>query len=136
MSTEPEKKRKLLHTVSNNLVRVVVVLGALSLCSTLAIGARAWFATTVDAVSITVNAGGFAPSEATCAAGSLNLSVSNQSGAEALTLRLTRDSGELVQEISLPQGTSQWSGEVTLSSGGYTLMEVNHPAWLFHINAQ
>lgn len=112
------------------------MLSALVLCSTLAIGARAWFAATVDAVSVTVNANGFAPSEATCAAGNLNLSVSNQSGTEGLTLRLMRDSGELVQEIAMPQGTQQWSGEVMLSSGGYTLMEANHPAWLFHINAQ
>jgi hypothetical protein len=108
----------------------------LLLCSTLAIGVRAWFKASLDVVSITISDDGFAPSEITRAAGSFSLAVSNQSGAGGLTLKLTRDNGETVQEISMPQGAEQWSGEVTLSSGGYTLTEANHPAWLFHITAQ
>jgi hypothetical protein len=115
---------------------LILIVAALLLLSTLTIGARAWLRAPLETVSITVHATGFAPSEMTRAAGSFNLAVANQSGAGELSLRLTRDSGELVREFSVPQGAQQGSAELELSAGGYTLTEANHPAWLFHITAQ
>lgn len=124
----------MLNTVLNR--RVLTVIGLLLLCSTLAIGAHAWLRAPMDTVAVTVTATGFTPPEITLSAGSFNLSVTNQSGTDGLAMKLMRDSGEVVQEFTLSQGTQQWSGEVTLSAGGYTLTEANHPAWLFHITAQ
>ncbi len=117
-------------------VRAVLLISAVLLCSTLTIGARAWLRAPVETVSVTATAEGFAPSEVTRSAGSFNLEVLNQSGAEGLTLKLMRDSGELVREMVLPPGAQQWSEEVDLPVGDYTLIEANHPAWLFHITAQ
>lgn len=128
--------QKMIDKFLKSKVRIAMLTVALLLCSTLAIGARAWFTAPIETLTVTVNAEGFTPPEVTRSAGSFNLSVINQSGAQALTLRLTRDNGELVQEISVTQGAQQAVAEVTLTAGGYTLTEANHPAWLFHISAQ
>lgn len=136
MSTKHRTQPKMIQNLLKNRVRVVLVISAVLLFSTLAIGSRAWLRVPLETVSVTVTADGFAPSEATRSAGSFNLEVLNQSGAEGLTLKLMRDSGELVGEYIIPQGAQQWSEEVELAAGGYTLTEATHPAWLFHITAQ
>jgi hypothetical protein len=87
-------------------------------------------------VQITLRADGFTPSEVTHAAGSFTLTVVNESGSQSLNLRLVRENGELVREMSITSGQQQWSGAVELPSGGYYLTEANHAAWLFHIVVQ
>jgi hypothetical protein len=88
-------------------------------------------------VSVTLRFEGFDPEETTVQAGRFLLAVNNQSGAEGLVLRITREeTGELVQELTVPAGAQDWSAEVELGAGGYLLSEVNHPAWLLHIIAQ
>lgn len=136
MSTKHRTETMLLGSLLKNRFRVVLLLSAVLLFSTLAIGARAWLRAPLETVSVTVTADGFAPSETTRAAGGFNLEVLNQSGADGLTLKLMRDSGELVQEFIIPQGAQQWSEEMNLTAGGYTLTEATHPAWLFHITTQ
>ena len=117
-------------------VRMMMMVAALVLVGTLAMGTRALLRPPVETVSVTLHANGFEPSETVRAGGTFNLSVSNQSGVGTLSLKLTRDNGELVQEIAVAQGTAQATVEVTLPAGGYTLTEATHPAWLFHITAQ
>ena len=138
MKKADNKGKEMKHKTVRSKVRITLALGAaVLLCSTLAIGARAWWLRApVETVAVVINAEGFTPSEATRAAGSFTLAVTNQSGAEGLTLRLTRDSGELVQEIAVGAQAQQSSVEVSLPAGGYTLTEANHPVWLFHITAQ
>lgn len=136
MSTKHRTKPAILWSLRNNRFRIVLVISAVLLFSTLAIGARAWLRVPLETVTVTATADGFAPSEATRAAGSFNLEVLNQSGADGLTMKLMRDSGEPVREFIIPQGAQQWSEEIDLSAGGYTLTEATHPAWLFHITAQ
>lgn len=136
MSMKHRTQPRMMQSLLKNRVRVVLLISAVLLFSTLAIGARAWLRAPLETVLVTVTVDGFAPSEVTRAAGSFNLEVSNQSGAEGLTLKLMRDSGELVGEFIIPQGAQQWSEEVSLTAGGYTMTEANHPAWLFHITAQ
>jgi hypothetical protein len=136
MKKADNKGKEMKQKTVRSKVRITLALGAVLLCSTLAIGARAWLGAPVETVAVVINAEGFTPSEVTCAAGSFTLSVTNQSRAEGLTLRLARDSGELVQEITVGAQGQQASTEVSLPAGGYTLTEANHPAWLFHITAQ
>lgn len=137
MINEQHQAQEALETPPGSINRKLLLIAAvLVLFSTLTIGAHAWLRAPLETVSITVHATGFSPSEVTRAAGSFNLSVTNQSGAGELLLRLTRDSGELVREFSVPQGAQQGNAELELSAGGYTLTEANHPAWLFHITAQ
>ncbi len=136
MKKADNKGKQMKQKLVRSKVRIITVLGAVLLCSTLAIGARAWLRAPVETVAVVITAEGFTPSEVTCAAGSFTLSLTNQSGVEGLTLRLARDSGELVQEIAIGAQAQQSSAEVSLSAGGYTLTEASHPAWLFHITAQ
>lgn len=136
MSMKHGTQTKMVQSLLKNRVRVVLLISSVLLFSTLAIGARAWLRAPVETVVVTMTADGFAPSEVTLAAGSFNLEVLNQSGADGLTLKLMRDSGEVVGEFIIPQGAQQWSQEVNLAAGGYTLVEATHPAWLFHITAQ
>jgi hypothetical protein len=136
MPREQKREAKMLRGLLTGKARVAMIVATLLLCSTLAVGARAWLTATVEMVAITINATGFAPSETTLPSGTFTLTVINQSGVEGLALKLTRDGGELVQEIALPHGAQQTSVELTLPAGGYTLTEASHPAWLFHITAQ
>ena len=135
MKTEQKTMRKVKNLLSSQ-ARLVTVVLALLIFSTLALGARAWLRAPIETVTVTVHANGFTPSETIRAAGSFTLAVDNQSGIDSLTLKLVRDGGEMVQEIAVPQGTHTLSTELNLAAGGYTLTESNHPAWLFHITAQ
>jgi hypothetical protein len=87
-------------------------------------------------VNTTLRADGFTPSEMTHTSGSFTLVVVNESGVQGLNFKMTTESGEVIREMSLPQGQGQWSGIIDLPSGGYYLTEVNHAAWLYHITAQ
>ena len=149
METGPVMKRLMGRT--SRIAMIAVVMAALG---ALGIHARPWIgqrlmpkspvaannpATSMvpqtGAVSTTLKSNGFQPAAVT-RAGQFTLSISNQSGVDGLSLVLKRDSGEQVRQISMPAGTSTWSDVIDLPAGGYTLVEVNNPAWLFHITVQ
>lgn len=120
--------------LSPALFAVLLALGGLSVW---AVSAPAPAPQEPPLVAVTLRFEGFDPEETTVQAGRFLLSVNNQSGAEGLVLRINRDgSGELVQELTIPPGTQDWSAEVEIGPGGYLLSEVNHPAWLLHFIAQ
>jgi hypothetical protein len=135
-------------------VRIVVTALVLVVISALAINARPWLGERLLAksssrtnmtaiqpvvqsgmVSTTLKSVGFEPASTTIG-GAFTLSISNQSGVDGLNFVVKRDSGEQVREINVPAGTLSWSGVIDLPAGGYTMMEVNHPAWLYHITIQ
>jgi hypothetical protein len=64
------------------------------------------------------------------------LSVDNRSDTSGLTLRLIGEGGTLVREFKVPANTLDWSAEVELSVGHYTLTEADHSAWNCQISIQ
>jgi hypothetical protein len=87
-------------------------------------------------VTVMLETDGFSPASMTRAAGSFLLVIDNRSGADSLSLQLRHDGKGKVLEYSVPAGAQNFSQEIVLEPGEYTLKEVNHPAWLFHITAQ
>lgn len=88
------------------------------------------------AVSLTLGAEGFDPARVSRDGGTFTLSISNQTGAGAVTLHLYRSDGEKLREIGVTAGASGWSGEVNLAPGSYTLVAPDNPAWSCNLKVQ
>ncbi len=80
-----------------------------------------------DEVTLTLTADGFAPVQLTRPAGRFMLSVENRTDAKALTLKLSDGGGAVVREIRVRENTTDWSEELNLTAGQYTLAEETHP---------
>ncbi|HEY0324118.1 MAG TPA: hypothetical protein VGC66_24445 [Pyrinomonadaceae bacterium] len=95
-------------------------------------------ASQVETVSVVLGTRAFTPASTTRAAGAFRLEVTNQSGAQEVTLQLRRDNGgALVQEWRVQSGAAQtWSEVIDLAQGGYTLSVAENPACLFHITLE
>lgn len=88
----------------------------------------------VEEVRTTLTTTGFDPPEARRAPGRVRLTVVNQSGQQARTLRLKRlGSSEVIHEGQMAAGAGEWSEEFDLGVGKYVLSEANNPAWLFYL---
>lgn len=88
-------------------------------------------------LTITLSSQGMTPASATVGTGIVHLRIENQSGQDHLTLRLSRDSGELVREISLPDKTPEITTELELKTGGqYVLSEASNTSWKCSLTAQ
>jgi hypothetical protein len=87
-------------------------------------------------VSLTLRSNGFDPMSIQHSAGSFTLSINNQTDSSAVTLHLYRSNGECVREISIGSGATGWSDAVSLSTGNYTLVAPDNPAWTCHFDIQ
>lgn len=52
---------------------------------------------------------------------------------QRLILRLSREEGEQVRDIEVPEGVTDWAMELDLSAGKYVLVVVGHPDWTCRI---
>jgi len=78
---------------------------------------------------ITIRPAGFDPAEVSQSSERFVLAVDNKTGLGALTLRITREGGELVREVRLSAEHPKWREKVSLSSGNYLLTEAGHADW-------
>jgi hypothetical protein len=79
---------------------------------------------------------GFSQTEVTGTDGQYRLVATRASRDEAVVLQLKRESGELVQKITMPQEKLNWTTLIELEAGSYTLTVNNHPLWMCHITVQ
>lgn len=86
-------------------------------------------------VNVVVSSTGCSPSSSTQAAGQITLHVTNQTGAE-LAVQLYGSHGELIREVNISQGATQWSETFDLAAGNYTLIADHNPEWIFHLTVQ
>jgi hypothetical protein len=85
---------------------------------------------------IRVLTSGFNPAEVSGEAGSYRVAVTRPSGEEEVKLELRSASGELIQELVMPQQKLDWTTLIELQRGSYTLRVVNHPQWMCRISVQ
>ena len=88
-----------------------------------------------DTLQLIIGNGGFEPAQVTRRAGKFLLSADDRRGdkSQPLKLRLSREGGELLREIEVPAGATDWAEELELPSGKYVVGEVSHPAWSCNI---
>ena len=79
---------------------------------------------------------GFSPTEVSGAAGQYRLVATRGSRDEQLTFQLKRSSGELVQELAMPQDKVDWTTLLEIGTGSYTLTVSTHQDWVCHITVQ
>lgn len=81
----------------------------------------------IEAVTITPE--GFEPQQIERTAGPFILSVTNQSGADELNVRIETEQHERFREKSLPLLTRYWRERIDPPPGKYVITEENHPEW-------
>ena len=81
----------------------------------------------IEAVTITPE--GFDPQQLERTAGPFILSVTNQSGVDALNVRIETEQHERFREKSLPLVTPYWRERIDPPRGKYVITEENHPEW-------
>jgi|SRR5690349_17382276 len=81
----------------------------------------------IETVTITPN--GFEPQELERTAGPFILSVTNQSGINALNIRIETEQHERFREKTLPLVTPYWHERIDPPPGKYIITEENHPEW-------
>lgn len=85
-----------------------------------------------EPISVRVTDSGFAPAEASTAPGLVHLSLVNGSGAETVKVRIAREGGGQIREVSVEGEGAALSTELEASAGVYTLTEVGH-GWVFRL---
>lgn len=124
-ATNKAVQRRALAAVS----AVVLMIALVSLTLTTKVSA-------VGQLTITVSNAGLTPTSATVSGGIVHLKIENQSSRETLTLRLSRENGQLVREVVLPEGTRELSTEVELGAGQYTMTETSNTSWTCALTVQ
>ncbi len=76
---------------------------------------------------------GFEPSVVEQDPGRILLVVHNRTGLRQITLRLDREVGGRLVEVSLPTTRVRWGQRLVLVPGKYVLTEANHPNWICRI---
>lgn len=132
----PKRSIDGLKTRDSLSVRIIAstVLMAALLCS-VALIARAQ-TTAPTKLTITISSQGITPDSATVSSGIVHLFVENPSEIESLKLRVTRASGELVREVTLPVKAKEWATELELSAGQYTLSVADNATLSCQITVQ
>lgn len=88
-------------------------------------------------VTVTLMEDGFNPPSITRPAGTFLLAIDNRSGVGELSFHLLHDGRQgRTLEFRVPPAAQGFSQPINVEAGEYTLKEVNHPAWLFHITVQ
>lgn len=82
---------------------------------------------------VTITTRGFEPRELTRPAGRFFLSVENRSRRRGLTLILDPEHGDRVRENTEPEGELDWTDELQLTPGRYTLTTRERPDWICRI---
>jgi|SRR5215216_603348 len=78
---------------------------------------------------ITLRPTGFEPNEIQRPQGAFILGVDNQTGVEAIELRMARADGQRLNALEAPRRKISWREVVDLAPGQYVLSEANHPDW-------
>jgi|GEM_PF-2033417 len=81
----------------------------------------------IEAVTITPE--GFEPQQLERTAGPFILSVTNQSGVDALNVRIETEQHDRFREKTLPLITPYWRERIDPPKGKYIITEENHPEW-------
>lgn len=82
----------------------------------------------IEAVTITPD--GFEPQQIERPAGPFILSVTNQSGVDALNVRIETEQHSRFSEKTLPLITPYWRERINPPPGKYFITEENHPEWM------
>ena len=82
---------------------------------------------------ITIRESGFDPEEIRRPAGQVIVAVDNRSGLEEMRLRLEREGGQRLVDITVNRRKLDWRKRIDLQPGRYRLTEVSHPDWLCKI---
>jgi len=88
-----------------------------------------------DALQLIIGDGGFEPTQVTKRPGMFMLSADDRRSdkTQRLTLRLSRENGELLREIEVPAGAIDWAEGIDLPAGKYVLVVVGRPDWTCRI---
>jgi hypothetical protein len=78
---------------------------------------------------VTITPDGFEPQQLERTAGPFILSVNNQSGVDALNIRIETERHERFREKTLPLLTPYWRERIDPPPGKYIITEENHPEW-------
>jgi hypothetical protein len=84
--------------------------------------------TFLESEIITATRRGFEPALITRTEGKFILMVDNRSGRD-LNFRLSRDTGQPLNEIATSRQELEWNEVLDLRAGRYVLTERNHPEW-------
>lgn len=79
--------------------------------------------------TVTITPDGFEPQQLERTAGPFILSITNQSGVDALNLRIETEQHARFREKSLPLITPDWRERIDPPPGKYIFTEENHPEW-------
>lgn len=82
----------------------------------------------IEAVTITPE--GFEPQQLERPAGPFILAVTNQSGFDALNVRIETKQHDRFSEKTLPLETPYWRERINPPSGKYIITEEHHPEWM------
>lgn len=85
---------------------------------------------------VTLRPDGFMPAEMTLPAKGFYLALSNRSREESITLRLEREQGARVIEMTVPKGMPHWGQRLNLPQGNYLLTVAEHPQWKCRIRVE
>lgn len=136
------RRLRFVGSIPAAIIIIVVIL------TTVAIGARAWFATAkaggrqsqiqapakpsttpVEVVRLALRTFGFEEKEITRKAGPVYFFVENVSGFRQVNFRLDREVGARLKDVPLPQGKFRWQEVVNLTPGTYLLTVAENPNW-------
>jgi hypothetical protein len=78
---------------------------------------------------VTITPDGFEPQQLERTAGPFILSVTNQSGVDALNIRIDTEQHERFREKTVPLLTPYWRERIDPPPGKYIITEENHPEW-------
>lgn len=86
---------------------------------------------TEESLQLIIGDSGFEPTQVTRRPGKFLLTADDRRGdkSQRLTLRLSRESGELLREIEVSAQATDWAEELDLPAGRYALGEATHTEW-------
>lgn len=79
---------------------------------------------------VTITPEGFEPQQLERPAGPFILAVTNQSGFDALNVRIETEQHDRFSEKTLPLETPYWRERINPPSGKYIITEEHHPEWM------
>lgn len=82
---------------------------------------------------VTITPTGFDPEEISRPRGQVMWAIDNRSGLEEIRLRLDREGGQRLVDVSVNRKKLDWRKKIDLPPGRYRLSEANHPDWLCQI---
>ena len=83
----------------------------------------------IESELITATPHGFEPREITRPQAQFLLMIDDRSSLDQLDIRLSREGGAEIRQISVSREAPDWSEVINLEAGQYLLTEANHPSW-------